>query len=611
MTDLAHRIAALSPEQREALLAKMGPRPAAPAPALPPLVPRPDERYEPFPLTEVQQAYRAGRSGLLDLGTPGVSVYMEYELEGWDESFLERLGRALDRLLDHHEILRLVQLPDGRQRLLRELPPVRVEQRDLSGLPPETVEARLAEVRERFRYHEAPIGSWPLFGFLAHRLDGGRLRLHAWIDAWLIDGLSRDNLVRDLFRLIADPEAELPPLGCTYRDYAVAWEGRRDSAEWRRCRDYWRGRLPTLPGPPELPLAVPLSPRVSGRSSDRFLPLLPPDAWQRLQAAAQRLGVTPTLPLVAAFIEVLRASSARPAFLLSLEGTYWPPIHPHLRDLVGNFNTLYVLAADDLAGSFADRVRRLQRQLTEVLDHRVFSGFEVLRELRRKRGGGTASLLPVNFNSLVEYNHPSYGGAERRAVPLPAGLRVRQIELGLHPPQLLLMPAVFEGGDRSLNLKIQAVEEAFPPGLVDDLTDAYAGLVRRLAEGDEAVWETRAFALAPAAQLAREDVQALLAGTEPCPAPPPGPPSTALERDLAGLWAEILGAAPESLDDDFFVLGGDSFLAVLLLERAAERSGGHPGLAGLSSFFEEPTLRHLAAILTDNVNRQEHKEKNR
>jgi pyochelin synthetase len=519
MSDFARRIAALSPEQREALLAKMGhaaPRPAAPAPGLPPLVPRPADRDQPFPLTDVQQVYRAGRSGLFDLGTPGVSVYLEYELEGWDESFLHRLDKALERLFDRHEILRLVMLPDGLQRLCRSPLPGGVEQRDLRGLDPAEVEVRLAEVRARFRYHEAPPGHWPLFGFLAHRLDGGRLRLHAWIDAWLIDGLSRDTLMRDLFQWIADPGAELPPLTCTYRDYALAWGDIRGSAEWRRARDFWLRRIPTLPAPPELPLAVPLSPRVAGCSSDRFSCLLEPDRWQRFQAAAQHLGVTPSLPLIAAFVEVLRAWTDRPAFLLALDGTYWPPVHPRLREVVGNFNTVYLLAADDWAGSFSERVRRLQGQLSDILDHRIFSGFQVLRELRRRRGAGTASLLPVNFNSLIEYNHPSYGREERNTAPLPAGLRVTQIELGIHPPQILLMPAVFEGADRGLFLKLQAVEEAFPAGLVADLVEAYTGLVQRLAEGDAKVWERKAFALSPAAHIAQrtaEEPAGLPAGT--------------------------------------------------------------------------------------------------
>jgi condensation domain-containing protein/AMP-binding enzyme/phosphopantetheine binding protein len=509
LRDAAERIAALSPEQREVLLkelARARQGGAAPPPAgLPPLVPRPAERFAPFPLTDVQEIYWAGRSGYLDLSTPGpgANVYLEYEIAGGGEPFLERLEAALRRLFDRHEILRLTLLPDGRQQLLRSLPPYRIERVDLRSLPPAEAAAATAETRERFRYQAGGIGSWPLFGFRAAFLEGDRIRLHIWLDCWLIDGLSRDNLINDLFLLLTDPDAVLPPLGCTYRDYAAAWPEIRQSAVYRRARAYWLRRVPALPPAPELPLAEPLSPRTRARYGESFLPLLDAPAWRRMKAHATQRGLTPSSPLIAAFIETLRAWSRRPGFTLTLEGTYWPPTHAQLRDIVGNFNTVYPLQADDTAGTFAERTRRLQDQLTEVLEHRAFSGFRVLREIRRQRGGGTASLMPVMFNSLVEYTHPSYraqAGPQRATGADSGSLQIAQIEVGAQFPQLLLLPAVFEG-DGNLFLKLQAVEQAFLPGVVAALRDAYTGLVRRLAE-DEAAWDARSFLLTPAAQLA-------------------------------------------------------------------------------------------------------------
>ncbi|HJX29548.1 MAG TPA: AMP-binding protein, partial [Thermoanaerobaculia bacterium] len=538
MSDAARRIAALSPEQRDILLRELArARQGGPAPVpatLPPLAVHPAARHEPFPLTGIQEVYWAGRSGCFDLPTsgPGANVYMEYEIRDGGEPFLQRLEEALRRLFDRHEILRLIVFPDGSQRMLDPVPAYRIERVDLRSLSPSEAEAASEETRERFRYYPGGPGTWPLFGFRASFLADGRVRLHIWLDCWLIDGLSRDNLIRDLFVLLADPAAELPPLGCTYRDYAL-WEKEvRGTEVYRRSREHWLRRLPDLPPPPELPLAMPLSPRTPAHFTDRDLRLLEADQWQRFQAAAQRLGATPSLPLIAAFIEVLRAWIDRPAFLLALEGTYWPPVHPQLRELVGNFNTVYVLAADDLAGSFAERVQRLQRQLSDVLDNRVFSGYHVLRELRRRRGGGTSSLLPVNFNSLIEYNHPGHARGEGPAPPLPAGPRVAQIELGIHPPQILLVPSVYEGGG-AIFLKTQSIEGVLPDGLTSDLIAAYVGLVRRLAEGG-AVWDSQVFSLVPAAQLASR------AGATAAPALPPG-------TTLHGLFAARLAECPDAL----------------------------------------------------------------
>ncbi|HKV06575.1 MAG TPA: condensation domain-containing protein, partial [Thermoanaerobaculia bacterium] len=508
MSNPAQRISALSPEQREILLrelsrARQGKPATAPA-ALPPLAVRPAERDRPFPLTDVQEVYWAGRSGYFDLATPGpgANVYLEYEVVGGGEPFLARLEAALCRMFDRHEILRLTLLPDGRQRLLDPLPPYRIERVDLRSLTPEEAEAVSEDTRERFRYHRGAAGTWPLFGFRAAFLPGDRVRLHIWLDCWLIDGLSRDNLINDLFVAVAEPDVELPPLGCTYRDYTASWPELRETEAYRRSREYWLRRVPALPPAPELPLAEPLSPRTQARYTDAFLPLLDAASWQRLKAHASRRGLTPSSPLIAAFVETLRAWSRRPELTLTLEGTYWPPTHPQLRDIVGNFNTVYPLQADDTTGTFAQRTRRLQDQLSEILEHRLFSGFQVLREIRRHRGGGTAPVMPVMFNSLVEYTHPSYraqAGPPRPSGADPGPLRVTQIEVGAQFPQLLMLPAVFEG-DGHLFFKFQVVEHVFLPGVVPALRDAYMDLVRRLS-ADEAAWDAPSFLLTPAAQL--------------------------------------------------------------------------------------------------------------
>ena len=518
MSDFSQRIAALSPEQREVLLRQLAKnRQPGPAPAvtLPAIVPRPEDRFEPFPLTDVQQVYWAGRSGFFDLPTPGpgATVYLEYDIPG-DESLLPRFEASVRRLCDRHEILRAVMLPDGRQQCLRDLPPWGIERVDLRWLKEDEVEARIAETRERLRYQRGEIGQWPLFGFLANLLAGGRIRLHAWFDAWLIDGLSRDNLVRDLVTVLDDPDADLPPLSVSYRDYAMAWEEIRRTDLYRQSRDYWLERVPRFPPLPDLPLAELPRPDVPVRFDVRIFEILDGGGWTRLKARAARLGLTPTAPLLAAFAEVLRTWSRNPSFTFGLDGTYWPPIHPQLRDIVGNFNTVHLLAADDLPGTFTSRAAALQKQLTDALDHCLFSGFRVLREINRRQGGSQRAQLPILFNSLVEFSHPAH--QSRQAAPRPeapaaapaaaetggtdgnGGNGVVQVEIIANLPQMLLTAAVLEGAGGSLQGRLQASVDHFPPGVVDALRDAYLEIVRRLAE-DDAAWETHRFQLTAAA----------------------------------------------------------------------------------------------------------------
>jgi len=56
-------------------------------------------------------------------------------------------------------------------------------------------------------------------------------------------------------------------------------------------------------------------------------------------------------------------------------------------------------------------------------------------------------------------------------------------------------------------------------------------------------------------------------------AAPPDPPSTATERGLAEIWADLLQQPSISVSDNFFDLGGHSLLAVLLLVRVHETFG--------------------------------------
>ncbi|MFE4355605.1 non-ribosomal peptide synthase/polyketide synthase [Kitasatospora sp. NPDC056800] len=68
-------------------------------------------------------------------------------------------------------------------------------------------------------------------------------------------------------------------------------------------------------------------------------------------------------------------------------------------------------------------------------------------------------------------------------------------------------------------------------------------------------------------------------------------PGTDRERLLAAIWAELLGVERVGLDDDFFLLGGDSILSIQVVSRARA--------AGLAlsprDLFRHPTVAALAA----------------
>ena len=158
---------------------------------LPTIAPAPEQRYEPFPLTDMQHAFWVGRSGAIELG--GVSNHGYYEIEGRNLN-LERLNWALQQLVKRHDMLRAVVLPDGQQQILEQVPAYPFEVLDLRGKDEAFVKAQLEAIRERMSHQVLPSDQWPLFDFRATCLDGGRVRLHISYDLLVFDAWS-------LFRL--------------------------------------------------------------------------------------------------------------------------------------------------------------------------------------------------------------------------------------------------------------------------------------------------------------------------------------------------------------------------------------------------------------------------
>ncbi|MDI5976546.1 non-ribosomal peptide synthetase [Amycolatopsis magusensis] len=73
-------------------------------------------------------------------------------------------------------------------------------------------------------------------------------------------------------------------------------------------------------------------------------------------------------------------------------------------------------------------------------------------------------------------------------------------------------------------------------------------------------------------------------------------PETPAERQLAEIWAEVLGVDQVGRDDDFFALGGHSLLAVQVASRVRETLGVP---VPLRTLFEATTITRLAARLTE------------
>ena len=545
------------------------------------IVADPPSRHEPFPLTDIQEAYWIGRSGLLELGDISAHTYQEFDFPSLD---LPRFEQAWRRLVERHEMLRAELLPDGVQRILPagETPPFAIAVEDLRGLPPEAVEQREQEVRQRMSTQGPDPGRWPPFEIRALLLAGDRVRLAISVSLLICDALSFRVLLRELRHLYERPDAALEELALSFRDYVLALNAARETPAFRRALEYWTSRLETLPPGPDLPLAQ--SPgRLERHEFRRRRTVVPAEAWARLREQARRCGVTPTVALATAYAEVLAAWSGSRRFTLNLLFFNRLPVHPQVESVVGNFSSTILLEVDATpVESFEARAGRLQQQLWRDLEHSQVSGVRVLREWNRTRPAGARVALPVVLASTLNLVAPA-GAAEAGAAD--SDLRGELVYGCLQTPQVWLDHQVAEQEDGSLAFNWDVVEALFPPGMIDDMAEAYRGLLERLAAGEEA-WGLPVPPLTPAAHLAQ---RAAVNATE-------APLSDALLHDLFACQTAGRAGSPAVIAGDGERLTyGDLDRLSALWARRLRQAGARPG--EVVAVVMEKGWEQIAAVL--------------
>ncbi|GAB3651884.1 non-ribosomal peptide synthetase [Glycomyces tarimensis] len=434
-----------------------------------------------FGLTPLQRAYLLGRSGLVDIGDVANQVY--HEIEGaWD---VDRLRRALEDVARAHSALRLAVIDEERQAATGALPGFAVT--DLRGLDPYQRERRRRAVRERRSHLKLP-ATGPLIDAEVCVLADDRMVLCVNHDGMAVDGISMFLLFGEWHRRYeSGDDVEVPRMD--FRTHVEALDALAGTPVHERSRDYWHSRLDELPPAPRLPLAADPSAIGATRVVQRRV-RLDTDEWTRLQRQIKAAGLTPSAALLAAWAETLSQWGAGNEFTLNTTVSQRRPIHPGAFTAIGQFSDPLLLAVNiDRKQTFAERARSLQERLRADLDHRHYSGIDVMRELARCRSDARSAAMPYTFNSTLD----AIGGVDGSALEAfgPEVFTVSQT------PQVHLDVFVLQQHGE-LVVRLDAVEALYPPGLLDALVSGFDALLHRLC--DQTAWDAKRFDLLPASQ---------------------------------------------------------------------------------------------------------------
>ena len=430
----------------------------------------------PFPLTDIQEAYWVGRSANFELGNVSAHGYVEMNATSLDMS---RLSQAFQQVIARHDMLRAIIRPDGQQIILPPGALYKIVVTDISSKPAEVGQAYLESVRARMSHQVLPTDRWPVFEICATRLDSQTLRLHASFDAIIADGYSTQIMLQDWYRYYLNPQAGLAPIHYSFRDYVLAEVAQHETAEYARARDYWLKRLLSFSPSPELPL-VRAPGEIEHPQYKRQFASIDREHWAALKVRAAEIGLTPSGILAAAFSDILALWSKCQAFSLILTLFNRIPFHPEVNQVVGDFTSTLLLEVNSKQATFIERARALQSELWDALDHRMFSGVRVLRELNHQRGDGHQALMPVVFTSALT-NQSAISDSEALTFLGDVVYSVSQT------PQVMLDHQVSER-QGELVIIWDAIDALFPAGMLEEMFSCYVELLGSLAS-DPASWE--------------------------------------------------------------------------------------------------------------------------
>ncbi|HEY2577786.1 MAG TPA: amino acid adenylation domain-containing protein [Streptosporangiaceae bacterium] len=353
---------------------------------------------DPFPLTPIQESYLTGSCPELTPDPVGCHQYQEFPLANVD---LERLRRAWQRLIDHHDMLRAAVTQDGRQQVSTEAADWPLPVHDLTRARPEQAAASVAGVRRRLSHPSHRPGTWPAFRIEVCLLpDGGGL-VHLSMDALFADGHGMALLLAQWADLYHNPGKPLAGPGLSARDCVVAMTRRRSGEEYQRDLAYWLGRLPTVPPGPRFG-----PPRGENRGGAGFArqPLtgrLGQAQWSAVRERAAESGVSPSSLVLTVFADALARAGARPPFSLvvTTNARSWLPAAAD--NVVGPFTSSAVVVPDVSGREMVTAAASaIHEQVWAALAHSAVSGIDAVREVR-SRGHAVPGALPVVFTSLL------------------------------------------------------------------------------------------------------------------------------------------------------------------------------------------------------------------
>ncbi|HVV00094.1 MAG TPA: LLM class flavin-dependent oxidoreductase, partial [Verrucomicrobiae bacterium] len=555
------------------------------------------ERNGPLPLSFAQQ-----RIWFLHQLEPGSHYNDHFDLRLGGPLRIAEIERAINEIIRRHETLRSTFHKGEAGPVLRILPEVRLKLDviDFSALPAEIREQQAIQAAVSDCQQPFDLETGPLLRASLVKLAGEDHLLVLTFDHIVIDGWSHGVFLSELTALyeafVSGRPSPLSALTAQYTDFAAWQQSWFKGANIENHLAYWRAQLKGAPPLLELPTDHPRPAAESFHGARHFLHL-DRALVDGLSGVARRERCTLFMVFLAAFQTLLGKYAETEDVIVG------SPIANRNRaetePLIGPFMNTLALRGD-LRGdpSFGELLSRARKTCLDAYAHQDLPFEQLVADLQPPRNPSHSPVFQVMF---ILQNTPM--------PPAKAGnLSFRHFDVDAGTSKLDLTLNLEETPEGAVGW-IEYATALFEPASIAAMARHFTELLRGIAANSgERLSQLR---LAPEGQewkfpcggVPRRGGVALV-GT-PAPAirgeliPEPekvldGASFTAVQREMIGIWRDVLGVAEISLEDNLFDLGGHSLLITRIISRIRKTLGVE---LAIHVFFETPTVAGVAAAV--------------
>lgn len=394
MNDLQVKLASLTPQQRDALMAKLGLASVSAAVDAPAAASVQATR-DPGVLSPAQQ-----RMWLFERLEGSASAYnIASVLRVRGALDVDALQWAINDIVRRHEVLRTTfEEVDGAPRA-RVASALELEIACIALVPDPALdrEAQLRDAIEAQVAIEFDLAHGPLLRIATLRLSADEQVIVAVIHHILADGWSLRLIERELSqayaRALAGDRTPATPAPQQYRDY-VAWQRDWLDTTGPRQLAHWRTALEGAPACWSMPT---LQPREATRdlAADSAMLTLPATLCARVQALAQAEQASAFMVLAAAFKVVLARLAG------SDDLSFGTPVanrrEARFDPVIGLFSNTVVLRTQVGSGPFRDYLQQVRRVALDAFSHQDLPFEQVVDALRPERSAAHPPLFQVLF----------------------------------------------------------------------------------------------------------------------------------------------------------------------------------------------------------------------